>query len=291
MRLRLLIASAAVACAPARGLTQETAQPPEFDNRRYTEDYSYLRDPQKWTGAWWEPLKFIPLDSTGSRYLTLGADFRLRYEHYVNRNWGDPPEPTDGYGWFRVLPYADLHLGPRFRLFGQLIGAWSVDVEPEPTPVDETGLDLLQAFAQVRIPTGAHTATIQGGRQLLAYGSERLIGLRFGPNVPQAFDGGLGRIESGPWRIDGFYMRPVENRLHDFDDRTDNTRELWSLYATRLLSSNNNGDSNNNNNNDDNDSSSNGDGSSNIGDNTKNDDDSEGNNGNGPSESSGLAGR
>ncbi len=120
-------------------------------------------------------------------------------------------------------------------MFTQLVGAWAVDMEPSPSPVDETGLDLLQAFAQVRLPADIGALTLQGGRQLLAYGSERLIGLRFGPNVPQAFDGGLGRIETGQWLIDTFFMQPVENDFYNFDDVTDDSRELWAVYATRAL--------------------------------------------------------
>jgi hypothetical protein len=133
------------------------------------------------------------------------------------------------------MPYASLHLGPDLRLFGQLVGAWSASVEPAPGPVDETGADLLQGFAQAKLPGADGDLTLQGGRQLLAYGSERLIGLRFGPNVPQAFDGALARWEAGPWRVDAFLMRPVENGLGSFDDRTDGSRKVWSLYATRAL--------------------------------------------------------
>jgi hypothetical protein len=235
--LIIVIAALMVACVPAYAMAQAKSGPPEFDNARYDEDYSYLRDPANWTGAWWERYKFMPLDPSGTRYLTLGADLRPRYEHYVNRNWGDPPDPTDGYGWLRIMPYADLHLGPNIRLFGQLIGAWAFDMEPAPSPVDETGADLLQAFGQLRFPGDTETLMLQGGRQLLAYGSERLIGLRFGPNVPQAFDGGLARIETGPWRADTFFMLPVRNDLQNFDDGTDDTRKLWSLYATRSMTS------------------------------------------------------
>ena len=132
--LIIVIAALMVACVPAYAMAQAKSGPPEFDNARYDEDYSYLRDPANWTGAWWERYKFIPLDPSGTRYLTLGADLRPRYEHYVNRNWGDPPDPTDGYGWLRIMPYADLHLGPNVRLFGQLIGAWAFDMEPAPSP-------------------------------------------------------------------------------------------------------------------------------------------------------------
>jgi hypothetical protein len=60
-----------------------------------------------------------------------------------------------------------------------------------------------------------------------------LISARYGPNVLRSFDGGLGRWESGNWRLDAFFVRPVENNLHSFDDRTDSSRKVWSLYGTR----------------------------------------------------------
>ena len=88
----------------------------------------------------------------------------------------------------------------------------------------------MQGFAQLRLDS---SLMLQGGRQLLVYGSERLISRRWGPNVPQAFDGGLARIENAAWRVDAFFMRPVENKPHAFDDGSDASRKLWSLYATR----------------------------------------------------------
>jgi hypothetical protein len=47
--------------------------PPRMGRQRYTEDYSYLRDPAKRSGAWWEPFKFVPLNSQGRFYITAGA--------------------------------------------------------------------------------------------------------------------------------------------------------------------------------------------------------------------------
>lgn len=94
---------------------------PSFTNARYGEDWSYLKDGSQRTGAWWEPLKFIPIDSENWIYLTLGADLRLRYEGYA-QNLEGSPNPDDRYGWSRVLPYADLHLGPDLRLFGRWSG-------------------------------------------------------------------------------------------------------------------------------------------------------------------------
>src|SRR5262245_47187995 len=86
--------------------------PPPLTPQRYDQDYSYLADPNARSGAWWEPLKYIPLNETGDVYLTLGAEARLRHEHYSNNNWGQEPAPDDGYLWYRVLPSVDLHLGP-----------------------------------------------------------------------------------------------------------------------------------------------------------------------------------
>ncbi|WP_445504080.1 alginate export family protein [Microvirga sp. G4-2] len=208
--------------------------PPELTNLRYTEDYSYLRDPSKRTGAWWEPFKFIPLDASGTSYLTLGAELRFREEAYWNFNWGEIP--VDNYQWYRVLPYADLHLGPNVRLFGQMIGAWVTGKETPVTGVDQTGFELLQGFAEFKLPLSEGAdLTLRGGRQLLSYGTERLISLRYGPNVLRSFDAGLVSVEADPWRVDAFYARPVRNRVDSFNDHFDDDRSVWSVYATRKL--------------------------------------------------------
>jgi hypothetical protein len=70
---------------------ESPSAPPKLTNLRYTKDYSYLRDPAKRIGAWWEPFKYIPLDASGTSYLTLGAELRFREEAYRNFNWGEVP--------------------------------------------------------------------------------------------------------------------------------------------------------------------------------------------------------
>jgi hypothetical protein len=217
---------------PAR---HETTKPaPNLTNPRYPEDYSYLRDPANRTGAWWEPFKYIPLNGTGDVYLTLGAELRFREEAYWNFNWGEVP--VDNYQWYRILPYADLHLGPNVRLFGQTIGAWTTGKETGISGVDETGFELLQGFGELKLPLSEDAnLTLRGGRQLLSYGSERLISLRYGPNVLRSFDAGVASLQADPWRIDAFYARPVRNRVGSYNDRFDENRSVWSLYAIRKL--------------------------------------------------------
>ncbi|MEH2539260.1 MULTISPECIES: alginate export family protein [unclassified Bradyrhizobium] len=239
---RLLLRGAALAlpvvsCAAVGQpvLAQDTPAAPAFTNTRYDENYQYLANPAARTGAPWEAFKYVPLDATGTNFVTFGGDLRQRFESYTNNLWGSGPKPNETYGWTRIMPYADLHLGPNFRAFGQLIGAWSNRDPLTRGPIDATGVDLMQGFAQLRVPADSATFTVQAGRQLVAYGSERLIGLRFGPNVPQPFDGGIVRAEAGNWRVDGFYFKPALINPGNFDDRPDDGREIWSLYATRLL--------------------------------------------------------
>jgi hypothetical protein len=212
----------------------ETINAPGMTNPRYDEDYSYLANPRNRTGAWWEPFKYIPLDASGTNYITLGLELRLREEAYRNFDWGEVP--VDNYQWYRMLPYADLHLGTNLRMFGQGIGAWSTGKETPVTGVDATGIELLQGFADLKLsPTKDAELTLRGGRQLLSYGSERLISLRYGPNVLRSFDAGLASLETGPWRVDALVARPVRNRIDSLNDRFDRNRSLWSVYATRKM--------------------------------------------------------
>lgn len=44
--------------------------PPPLTTLRYDEDYAYLRDPAARTGAWWEPLKYLPLHKADDVYVT-----------------------------------------------------------------------------------------------------------------------------------------------------------------------------------------------------------------------------
>ena len=76
---------------------------------------------------------------------------------------------------------------------------------------------------------------MRGGRSLIALGSERLVGLRYGPNIPQAFDGVRVIASRGRLRLDAFQVRPVQVGLGDFDDRTSDTRRLDGIYATLAL--------------------------------------------------------
>lgn len=206
---------------------------PVLTTERYNEDWSLLADPAKRTGRWTEPFKYLRLDDNANVYLTTGVELRVRYERYRGNVWGSAPD--EGYVWKRALPYVDLHAG-QARVFVQPIFAYASGVKPSPGPIDRTGADLLQGFADALFQLdGDTTLRLRAGRELLGFGSERLVGTRYGPNVLLAFDGGRAILHRGALTANVFYVRPVEPGPHAFDDRHSPTRALWGLYTTRAF--------------------------------------------------------
>ena len=206
-------------------------QVPDPTTLRYDEDWSILAKAETRTGRWTEEFKYIPLDWNGSIYLTTGLEVRARNENYRNNLWGDAASSDDSYIWTRLLPYADLHVG-NVRAFVQPIVARASSVANGPGPVDQTGTDLLQVFGELSLSLSASTLTLRGGRQMVSLGSERLVGTRYGPNVPRAFDGIRAILRYGDLSASALYLHPVRPGLQSFDDRTNPDEALWGLYTT-----------------------------------------------------------
>lgn len=215
-----MIARTAIAAAGlAMALPAFAGEPPRT-SLRYDEDWS-AHDPG---------LKNLQIDPTGQVRLTLGLEARVRQESFANSLWGEAPD--DGYLWLRAMPLADLHAGP-VRFFVQPIIGYARGVGGGNGPADQTGIDLLQGFADLNLlPQGTVRLTLRGGRQLVALGSERLVGTRYGPNIPQAFDGGRLIAEAGLLRLDVMDLRAVEIGQGNFDDHGSGRRRLRAFYAT-----------------------------------------------------------
>jgi Alginate export len=76
------------------------------------------------------------------------------------------------------------------------------------------------------------------GRQELNYDSGRLVSVREGPNVRQSFDGFKILSKIGPWRVDGFAVRPDVDNFGYFDNEPDHRTGFWGIYSTRPLRGN-----------------------------------------------------
>ena len=210
--------------------------PPPFKQLRYDESYAYLREPSH-PSDYLDAIKFLPLNTSGSAYMTLGGEIRERYEYYHNSLWGRGPQDDDGYVLQRYMFHADAHLGDYVRAFAQLKSGLEDGRNGGPRPTDEDEADLHQAFLDVRVPwSDSDSLTLRAGRQELAYGSSRLVSFREGPNVRQSFDGAKVILKLHDWQVDAFAVRPVRTKPGAWDDDPDPTEKFWGLYAVTPVS-------------------------------------------------------
>jgi hypothetical protein len=93
---------------------QPGVRPPLSPFPRY-EDWSFLRDPSLRVDPY-DRLKFIPLNESGTNYLTFGLESRTEFQYLGNNNWGAGPE-NPGVVLVRLMPDIDLRLGDHARVF------------------------------------------------------------------------------------------------------------------------------------------------------------------------------
>ncbi|MDB5385212.1 MAG: hypothetical protein JWM11_858 [Planctomycetaceae bacterium] len=212
-----------------------------FKVLRYDEDYSHLCDPCEWT-HWWDPIKYIPLDTHPDHYLSLGGESRERIEIFHNPGFGAAPANSQGDNYYftqRYMLHADLHLGQHLRFFTQTVSGLEDGAIGGPRPeIDVNDFGFHQAFVDLVQSDGngeSDSTTWRIGRQEMNYGSGRLIDVREGVNLRQSFDAVRFLARKNEWAVDGFWSRPVLNRPEAFEDIPDPQRSLWGLYAVHPL--------------------------------------------------------
>jgi hypothetical protein len=204
--------------------------PQGYSLNRADENYSYLHNPGSRTDIW-DTLKYIPFNDAGSWYLSLGGEARERYEYFNNPNWGKDAQDS-GYFLQRYFLHGDLKMGGNFRIFSQLQSSLENGRAGGPRPTDKDELDLHQAFLDVKLELPGDAAlTLRSGRQEMAYGSQRIISVREGPNIRQSFDGFRLMYRTAAVKIDSFATRPVQTKRNVFDDGPDNSKAFWGTYA------------------------------------------------------------
>lgn len=210
-------------------------KPPPYALLRQDENYSYLSNPSCRTD-FWDPIKYMPLNSKGDHYLTLGGEIREWYEGFQNANWGEGPQDGNGYLLQRISLYGDWNVGQRLRFFGQLTSAIEAGRNGGPRLTDEAKLWVEEGFADITVMKSDDASLkVRVGRQEFEFGSGRLVDVREGPNVRQAFDGVDMIWNSVSWHVDGFATRPVLNNVNVFDDPANHATMFWGVYAVRPL--------------------------------------------------------
>ncbi len=208
------------------------AERPAFQLLRYNEDWSFLHDRTQ-RADFFDPAKYVPLDTNGNWYLSFGAEARLKYELYSEPVFNQKPADDSGFLLQRYLMHADVHATPYLRVFGQLQSSLEDFRTGGPRPTDRDDLDLHQAFLDVRAPlNNDDSLTLRAGRQEMAYGSQRLISVRESPNNRLAFDAVRVLTHVGEWQADAWLAQPVEIDPGIFDDQRIRETAFWGGYVT-----------------------------------------------------------
>jgi alginate export protein len=216
--------------------TECPTRPPTYQLLRQDEDYRYLGNPAC-RDDYWDRAKYVPLGSNADTSFTLGGEIREWYEGYRNASWGSGPQDTNGYLLQRLSIYGDIHAAPRVRLFVQLTSDIEAGRNGGPRPViDKSKLFFEQSFADITLSKDpGDKLVLRLGRQEFELGDGRLVDVREGPSVRQAFDGASLNGKAASWNIRGFALKPVLNGTGVFDAPPDHGSTFWGVYAVHPM--------------------------------------------------------
>ena len=208
------------------------AEAPAFKLVRSDESYGYLADKPR-TGL--DDLRYVPLNAAGDAYLSLGGEARLRVDSIDAPRFGIAGEQADLYGLARALFSADLHLGDRVRVYGELGLHRDLDKKDAPAISDRDGLDAQVAFLDL-IPDADSRWRLRVGRQEMQFNAtQRFVSVREGPNIRQSFDGFRVTRQTPGLRLDAFYVRPIAIQTGAFNDSHNDTQRFYGVYVARTL--------------------------------------------------------
>lgn len=158
--------------------------------------------------------------------MTLGAAVRVRPESYQGVDF----QQGNDRGFVLQRYRFSLGLQPNswVRLFGEMQDAREAGA-PQPNASLQDALDLRQAWAEVGKPGSFWTLT--GGRQRLAFGSERVIGAGEWGNTARVFDAVKLNLHHGADRVDLFSGSVVRNSVDAWDHHRDGDN-VHGAYAS-----------------------------------------------------------
>lgn len=214
---------AAVALALA---ASAVAAEPQFQNLRY-KDSQESRE---------QGPVYLKLGLNDASDLSLGGQARVRGEWWDN--FGFAPDNDDEFLLTRLRLHGDLRVCRGLRLFVEGRSAL-VNGRDLPTPdgsgkrpIDEDVLDLQNAFGDVSVGIDEKAGlTLRAGRQEMAFGKERVIGVVDWSNTRRTFDGVRGTIQSGGWTVDAFAVRPITLQRYAFNDGYSG-QDFYGVYMT-----------------------------------------------------------
>lgn len=233
--LLVLVASASASAQTGQQAQSScSGQAPTFPQMTYDEDNRYFSNPYCRT-EFLDRLKFIPLRGENEDYyLSFGIFTRDRGEYFNIQELASPAH-GNAYLMQRYFLHTDLHLGERFRFFGEVASSLETGRNGGPRPgLDEEQLYVHQGFFDLGLwRSGKDSLTLRAGRHEMVLGSENLVSTRDGRNIRRSFDGFRLTWLSGDWTVDTFALRPTLDNPGMFTDPPNHATSFWGVYAVR----------------------------------------------------------
>lgn len=184
---------------------------------RFDDDFSYLKaDSLKTT--WKEKIKNVSL---GSNFQwSLGGEWREQYQSYEHLNFGEVPSDfvtgSPHQLMHRIMFHANVTYKNTFRLFAQFNNtARFLNPNPITSQLDENLLSIHQLFFDAHLKGNW---LLRLGRQEYAWGQERFVATKEGPNTRHPFYGATLKYVSPRNKIDIFTSNPMKMNPGVFDD-------------------------------------------------------------------------
>ena len=186
-----------------------------------------------------EPL-LKPLKNQTTGNLTWNAGGELRYRHMNEKNRlraGGPGHSA--YDLVRLTPFVEMNYGDFLGGYVQAIDAsmTGLDAPYTATPGDVNRTDLLQYYAELKVPVADGQLRYRYGRQFLQYGAQRVLSPLGWSNTFRNFEGHKFLYTHESLSVDGFVMQslngPAGNTPHPHSfDSADSSRWISGLYST-----------------------------------------------------------
>ena len=174
---------------------------------------------------------------SGQWKLKLDGHTRVMYEGYDGIEFGLGTIKNDDWVHQRIQAMAILDHGDSLRIALELTWGKIWGKESSLAPPDQDEADFLQLYAQSRIPLGSDALEIRAGRQILYYGSGRLLASREGANQRLTHDAlKVSWLHGADERVDFFVASPVNVEPEAFDNSSKPNEFLfWSVYGVKSL--------------------------------------------------------
>ncbi|KXV70257.1 hypothetical protein AD951_03390 [Acetobacter malorum] len=213
-----------------------------YGQTRWSEDWSDLaRTPANIRkNDWFNRLKYVRLNDSGSIWMSFGGEERLRYIFENQPMQGQAGKTNASRVLLRNQYGADLHLGEHVRAYAEFLYgvAGGSNTYGYQTGAQRESLDLQQGILEVKGRLLGAQMGVIGGRQVFLDAPVSMQSPRDLTNVQQTWDGFRGYAVWNRFRIDLFdFMQTNKLPQKVFADGTNYNARLYGAYTSTALPS------------------------------------------------------